>query len=439
MSEIRIVGVTVVPDVGTAAVLSDAELAFATDSGRITYLGPRRGPTGPHDIDGTGRLAIPGLVNAHTHSAMTLLRAYSDDVPLQTWLQHIRAFEVRLTAADIRAGLRLALAEMLRAGTVGFLDMFQWDSALLAIVAETGMRVCAAPAVFGHDAVAFPAADSTPGGAMLDRTAELAAEFAGDSQIQLMYGLHSPYTCPPEMIRDVARRAAGDGLGVHIHLSETRVEVAESLRLHGVTPIRQVADLGLFGGRVHVAHAVHPRERDVGLLARPGVTVAYNPVSNLKLGAGIAPVRRYLDGGLQLGLGTDSVASNNTLDLFEEIKMGVLVQRGLAADPGVLSGTDLLRMATQGGVRALNPDLSGTLAVGEVADVVLLDVTGTTAVPFTNAASFLAYAARGTDVTDVFIGGRRVVAQGRVTVLDEDAARAEVVGRAARILGELHS
>ncbi len=455
MAEVRVVGAAVlaamsppsagVPSVGVTGpagvvkspVLIDAELAFSPDSGRVTYVGPRRGPAGPSDIDGSGRLVIPGLVNAHTHSAMTLLRGYSDDVPLQTWLEHVRAFEVRLTAADIHAGLRLALAEMMRCGTVGFIDMFQWDSELLGIVAAAGMRVSAAPAVFGYDAVAFPAADPTPGGAMLDRTALLAAEFAGDPRVHLAYGLHAPYTCPPEMISDVARRAASDHLGVHIHLSETRHEVAQSLRRHGVTPIRQVADLGLLAGRVHVAHAVHPREGDVELLARPGVTVSYNPVSNLKLGAGIAPVRSYLDGGVQLGLGTDSVASNNTLDLFEEIKTGALVQRGLAAAPGVLSGSDLLRMATQGGARALDPELSGTLTVGEVADFVLLDVTGTSAVPFTNAASFLVYAARGTDVTDVFIGGRQVVAQGRVMVLDEDAARAEVAERAARILGEL--
>ena len=443
MSETRIVGAVVISalsgvgaGVGSRASVDD-EIAFDAVSGRIIYVGPQRGPLGSDDIDGSGRIAIPGLINAHTHSAMTLLRGHSDDVPLQTWLEHIRAFEIRLTATDIQAGLRLALAEMLRSGTVGFLDMFQWDSELLSIVAASGMRVSAAPAVFGYDAVAFPAADPTPGGAMLDRTARLAAEFAGDPRIRLAYGLHAPYTCPPEMIRDVAGRSAIDGIGVHIHLSETRHEVAESLRRYGVSPIRQVVELGLSGGRMHVAHAVHPQPGDAELLARRGVTVSYNPVSNLKLGAGIAPVRDYLDAGVQLALGTDSVASNNTLDLFEEIKTGALVQRGLAADPGVLSGAELLRMATQGGARALDPKLSGTLVVGEVADLVLVDVTGTTAVPFTNAASFLSYAARGTDVTDVFIGGRRVVAGGRVTVLDEDAARADVTERASRILGEL--
>ena len=437
MTDIRIAPLTVVPSAGQ--VLRDAEIAFSADSGRITYLGPVRGPLGPHDVDGTGRVAMPGLVNAHTHSAMTLLRGYSDDVPLQTWLTHVRAFELRLTASDIRAGLRLAMAEMLRSGTVGFIDMFQWDSALLGEVSSAGLRLSAAPAVFGYDAVAFPMADPTPGGGMLDRTAALAAEFGGDPHITLAYGLHAPYTCPPEMIADVARRSAVDGICIHIHLSETQFEVRESLRRFGVTPIRQVADLGLLDGRVHVAHAVHPQDGDVALLARAGVTVAHNPVSNLKLGAGIAPVPDYLQGGVRLGLGTDSVASNNTLDMFEEIKTGILAQRGRAADPSAIAGADLFRMATAGGAAALDPTLSGVLAVGESADLVLLDVTGTTATPLADPGSFLSYAARGTDVTDVFIAGRRVVGDRVVLTIDEESARAEVAERAARIIAELAS
>ena len=370
---------------------------------------------------------------------MTLLRGYSDDVPLQTWLTHVRAFELRLTAADILAGLRLALAEMLRSGTVGFVDMFQWDSALLGAVSDAGLRVSAAPAVFGYEAVAFPMADETPGRGVLDRTAALAAEFAGDPLIGLAYGLHAPYTCPPDLIADVARRSAVDGIGVHIHLSETQFEVQESIRRFGVTPIRQVADLGLFDGRVHVAHAVHPRDGDVELLTRPGITVAHNPVSNLKLGAGIAPVPDYLEAGVRLGLGTDSVASNNTLDMFEEIKTGVLAQRGRSADPAAIAGADLLRMATAGGAGAVDPALSGVLAVGEPADLVLLDVTGTTAVPFADPGSFLAYAARGTDVTDVFVAGRAVVRDRVVLTIDEAAARVDVTERAARIVSELRT
>ena len=237
----------------------------------------------------------------------------------------------------------------------------------------------------------------------------------------------------------MARRSAVDGIGVHIHLSETQFEVQESIRRFGVTPIGQVADLGLFNGRVHVAHAVHPRDGDIELLTRPGITVAHNPVSNLKLGAGIAPVPDYLEAGVRLGLGTDSVASNNTLDMFEEIKTGVLAQRGRSADPAAIAGADLLRMATAGGAGAVDPALSGVLAVGEPADLVLLDVTGTTAVPFADPGSFLAYAARGTDVTDVFVAGRAVVRDRIVLTIDEATARADVTERAARIVSELRT
>lgn len=435
MPEMRIVGTTVVPDAGR--VLRNAEVAFSAASGVITYVGRVRGEARSGDLDGGGRLVVPGLINAHTHSAMTLLRGYSDDVPLQTWLQHVRAFEIRLTAADIAAGLRLAMAEMLRSGTVGFADMFQWNSALLGLVSEAGMRVSAAPAVFGYGSVAFPLADPAPGASVLDGTPRLAAEFAGDPLIVVTYGLHAPYTCPPEMIQDIARRSAGNGIGVQIHLSETRFEVDESLRRFGVTPIRQVADLGLLNVPLHVAHAVHLDFGDLDLLSRPSVSVSHNPVSNLKLGAGIAPVPAMLAAGVRVGLGTDSVASNNTLDLFEEIKTGTLLQRGLAADPSAIAGADLFRMATAGGAGAVGRSLTGRLVAGEPADLVLLDVTGTTATPLTNPMSFLTYAARGSEVTDVFIRGRRVVADRRVTTVDEAAARADVAERSARILGEL--
>ena len=279
-------------------------------------------------------MVIPGLTNAHTHSPMTLLRGYSDDVPLHTWLTHVRAFEIRMTADDLAAGLRLAMVEMLRSGSVGFVDMFAWDARLLGEVVAAGMRVNACSAVFDPAGIAFPRADRRTGARIVDETSALAAEFRGERGVTVSYGLHATYSCPPDLIADVARRALDHDLGVQIHLAETRREVETSLAEHGVSPIRHAADLGLFDTRLHVAHAVHPVDGDVELLARPNVTVAHNPVSNLKLGAGIAPTPAYRDAGVQLGLGTDSVASNNTLDLFEEIKLAGILQRGVAADPG---------------------------------------------------------------------------------------------------------
>ena len=433
----RLVGATIVPEPGVQ--LDDAEISFHTGTGVIEYVGPVRGPVRPGDLDARGRIVAPGMVNGHTHSSMTLLRGYCDDLPLDLWLEQMRRFEIRMTAADIRAGLRLAQAEMLRSGTIGFVDMFSWTAELLGDVVESGMRVRASPGVFGYDAVAFPMAGEAPGGAVLDEVPELAAAFAGEPRVTMDYGLHAPYTCPGDLIADVARRAVERDLGVQIHLSETRREVRDSLAAHGRSPIAHVAELGLFETRLHVAHAVHPEPGDVELLARPGVTVSHNPVSNLKLGAGIAPVPEYLAAGVTLGLGTDSVASNNTLDLFEEIKTGALVQRGISTDPLALSGAAVLTMATQGGARSLSQGLSGRLAVGEQADLMVLDDRGTTATPSGDAGSFLGYAARGTDVTDVFVAGVQVVADRVVLTVDEEAALQDVRERVARIRRELNA
>lgn len=434
-AETRIIGATVVsaPD----SVLVDGELALSRATGLITYLGPRRGPARPADIDASGLIAAPGLINGHTHAGISLLRGHSDDEPLQQWLTHIRAFEVQMTRDDIRAGLFLSMAEMISSGTVGFLDMFHWDRGLLADVRSAGMRVQAAPAVFGYDAVGFPLASTLTGAQVLDETPTLAAEFAGDELISVSYGLHAPYSCGPELLADVARRAAGNGLGVQIHLSETRAEVANSLTAYGCSPVALAAAVGLLNQRTHVAHAVHPERGDVELLAAELVTVSHNPVSNLKLGAGIAPVPQYLRAGITLALGTDSMASNNSADLFEEIKLGALLQRGLHHDPALLSGADTLRMATAGGARAMGNGLSGRLAVGEPADLILLNAGGLAATPMPHPLAFLSYAARGSDVTDVFVAGRRLLADRRLTTLDEGSIRADVTQRVARIRAEL--
>jgi 5-methylthioadenosine/S-adenosylhomocysteine deaminase len=438
----RIVGTTVLAEPGV--VLPDSEIEF--DANGISYLGKIRGPAGVGDLDGSSSVAIPGLVNAHTHSPMTLLRGYSDDVPLHTWLTHMREFELQMTADDLLAGIRLAMVEMLRTGTIGFVDMFAWDETQLAAVADAGMRTNACFSVFGYESVAFPGADSRTGAEVLDDTPALAAAFAGHPLITVSYGLHAPYTCSPELIHDVANRAISAGIPVQIHLSETRREVDAALSEFGMSPIQHVARLGLFDTGLHVAHAVHPlhaaadgKQGDFELLSNPAVTVSHNPVSNLKLGAGIAPTPQYQQAGVNLALGTDSVASNNSLDLFEELKTGSILQRGLAEDPSVLYGGDVFRWATQGGAKALRGSASGRLAVGEPADIVLLDTAGDSGTPLNNEESFVYYTARGTDVTDVFIAGRQVVGNRRVLTLDEDAVRADVRERVLRIKRRLAS
>ena len=432
--QVRIVDTTVLIDAGAA--LTGAELAFDRGTGRITYVGPARRPSGPaadEVIDGRHRLIAPGLVNAHGHAAMTMLRGACDDADLPTWLAAVRGLEVGLTHADIRAGLALAMVEMIRSGTVGFCDMYLWDETLLGDVVAAGLRINAAAAIFGADVVGYPGAIDETGTQVLERTVHLAAAFRGEPTVRVSYGPHAFYTTGDELVAQVATRSARDGLDVHIHLSETRAEVDTSVSATGRTPIARAADAGLLDRRVVVAHGVHPVDDDLRLLAEPGVTVAHNPVSNLKLGAGIAPVADYLAAGVRLGLGTDSAASNNSLDLFEELKLAALLPRGTARDPSLVSGVAAWEMATSGAAPALHPELTGRLAVGEQADLMVVDTARAAAVPIVDPVSLLVFATTGTAVTDLFVAGRALLRSGRLTTLDEAAVRADAAARAARL------
>lgn len=431
----RIVGTTVVVDADT--VVTDAEIAFDAGSGRVTYLGPTR-PGRADSIDGRDRIVAPGLVNTHGHAAMSLLRGASDDADFPTWLAAVRGLEVGMTHADVRAGLALAMVEMIRSGTVGFCDMYLWDETLVGDVVSAGLRVNAATAIFGADAVGYPAATLETGADVLHRTAALAAAFRGERTVRVSYGPHAFYTAGDELIAEVARRSSRDGLDVHIHLSETRAEVQASVADTGRSPIGRAVDAGLTDGRLLVAHAVHPVGDDVGLLARAGVTVAHNPVSNLKLGAGIAPLAEYLSGGVRVGLGTDSAASNNSLDLFEELKLAALLPRGTTLDPAAVSGATSWRMATAGGAAALHPELSGRLAVGEPADLVMVGTDRAAGVPLGDPVALLAFATTGAAVTDLFVAGRGLLRAGRLTTLDEAAVRADAAYRVARLRATAH-
>lgn len=411
-----------------AGAITDAELAF-DGSGRITYAGSARPDAASasdrvvHEL--AGQVLMPGLVNGHTHSAMTLLRGVSDDEGFMPWLAAVQALEQHLTHDDVAIGLQLAMVEMIETGTTAFADMYHWDSELIELVRSSGMRALVALASFAPDAAGFPGVSPWNGADATDQTEALAARYASDAQVRIAYGPHAPYTCPPEFLRDIAQRASRLGIPIHTHISESAAEVAQIEERYGATPAAHLDSLGLFEADVLAAHCVHLTDDEIALLARTGTAVSHNPVSNLKLGNGIARLPEWETAGLRISLGTDSVASNNTLDLFEEIKTGTIVHRGARQDAAIVRASDMLDIATRRGAEAIGFPETGALEAGRLADVIALDVTGSASIPFDASAlvSHLGFSATGADVRHVFIGGRHVYAEGEHLTLDADAIR----------------
>ena len=404
-------------------VVTGAELAFDAD-GRITYTGPARADSVvTHDL--AGRVLMPGLVNGHTHSAMTLLRGVSDDEGFMPWLAAVQALEQHLTHEDVAVGLQLAMVEMIETGTTTFADMYHWDAELVELVRDAGMRVLAAPASFSPEIVGFPSVSPWNGADATNETESLAEQYAGDPQIRIAYGPHAPYTCPPEFLSDIARRAVERGIPIHTHISESAAEVEQILERYGKTPGDHLESVGLFEADVLAAHCVHLTDREIALFASTGTAVSHNPVSNLKLGNGIARLPELMEAGIRLTLGTDSVASNNSLDLFEEIKTGTIVHRGAHQDAAIVRAADVIDIATNRGAEAIGFPETGSLEVGKLADVIALDITGSAATPFDPASlvSHLGFGATGADVREVFIGGRHVYADGAHTTLDATSIR----------------
>ncbi len=406
--------------------IPEGELEIDTQRGTLTYVGPIRDGVEGDVILARGKVAIPGLVNAHTHAAMTIVRGYADDLNLQDWLNQVWAVEAQMSPEDIYWGTQLALAEMLRSGTVAFADMYFHMEHVARAVADAGMRVALSPGLLGI----LPQADKA-----LAEAEALAKDWHGaeNGRIRVILGPHAPYTCPPEYLRKVAGVAARTGLGVHIHLSETRREVEDSLKLYGLTPILLAHRNGLFDVPVLAAHCVHATEEEIELLARTGAWVAHNMGSNLKLGSGIAPVPKMLSQGVKVALGTDGAGSNNNLDMLEEVYLVATVHKGVHQDATIIPAPLALKLGTWAGAQALGFDDAGILKPGYQADFLLLHLSSPHMVPIHSLMSNLVYSARSADVSDVFVAGRPLMLNGNLLTIDEERAMAEVSARAKRL------
>jgi len=375
-------------------------------------------------IDATGHLVLPGFVNAHTHAAMTLLRSYADDMALHPWLtEAIWPAEARMTPEDIYWGSLLAIIEMIRGGTTAFADMYFFEDQTARAVAESGIRAALAPGLV--DGEAFEA--------RLQTVQELAATWHGEAggRIRIMVGPHAPYTASQGLSR--AAELAGElGLAIHIHLSETRKEVEESLAQHGLTPIQVAERAGVFQVPTLAAHCVHVTDGDVELLREHRVKVAHNPTSNMKLGSGRAPVQKMLQAGVLVAIGTDGTASNNDLDMLEETRLAAFLAK-MEEAPQALPAATCLEMMTVYGAEALGFADVGRIAPGYQADLILVDTSGPHWTPLFDPAANLIYSGKGADVKTVVVAGELLMERGELKTVDEERVLHEVRQRAQRI------
>ncbi len=430
MSAILIEGVTILPVDGKTDIIKSGNIAIRDD--RIAYIGSKDQYTEDFAaetiIDGSELLALPGLVNCHTHAAMTLMRGYADDLPLMEWLKDkIWPLEAKLEPEDIYWGTLLCCLEMIKSGTTTFADMyFHMDQAAKA-VDKAGMRACLARGLVGIG----PEAEIG-----LVQSEDFVREWHGGAQgrITVMLGPHAPYTCPPDYLRRVAAIAEKHGVGIHIHIAETKQEIKDIHKDYSKSPVGLLEDCGIFELPTIGAHCVHLDEKDIAILAKKNAGVAHNPESNMKLASGVAPVCRLLEAGVKVGIGTDGAASNNNLDMIGEMRSAALLQKLTAMDPVVLPAPRVLKMATSNGADVLGlAKETGSLEVGKKADIILLNIKKPHLYPRHDLAAHIVYAAHSSDVDTVIIDGKVVMENRRVLTIDEDEVYEEITNRAMRL------
>ena len=428
-------GIVVTMD-GSGRVIPDGTIVVKGD--RIVAVGPTADIVGQFDarstIDLRGQIALPGLINTHTHAPMVLYRGLADDLALMEWLQkYIFPAEKATVSADfVRVGTRLAALEMIQSGTTTFADMYYFEDDIAEATRDAGLR-----AVLGQSVIMFPVADApTPKDALV-RAEAFISKWKNDTLITPAVAPHAAYTLDGPTLQAARTLANTHGVPLLIHLAETQEEIKIVNDAHKQSPTRYLDGLGIWNGRSLAAHAVWLDAADMTILAGRGVGVAHNPESNMKLASGVADVPGWIQRGMRAGLGTDGAASNNDLDMFEAMRMAALLQKVTRNDPRALPARQALELATRRGAEALGmADRIGSLEQGKLADIITVSVEDARQTPMFDPISHLVYAARGDDVRNTIVGGRVLMRDGRVTslqktdVLRDARAMAERVRRA---------
>lgn len=381
-------------------------------------------------IDCEGKLLMPGLINSHTHAYMTLFRNSADDIPFTEWLfERIDPMEGRMEPEDAYWGAMLAAIEMIKTGTTCFLDMHMHVHQTAQAVADSGIR-----AVLTRGLVGDPSDPDS-----MRRVDEARAEmerWKDEQRLSFMFAPHAPFTCEESMLRYIAEEAQKLNVGVNIHVAESANEISMIRDRYGLTPVEFIARTGLFDNHCVAAHCVRLTDEDMDILKEKKVSVATNPVSNMKLGNGFARLPEIDAKGINIAIGTDGAGSNNCLNLFHEMNVAALIHKGTHDDPVSISAADVLKYATLGGAEALSlSDRVGVLAPGMKADIIALDMNTPAFYPRNDVVAALAYSISGAEVCMSMVNGRMLMEDGRLLTIDEERVYSEVSKRAARIIG----
>ncbi len=386
-------------------------------------------------INANGKVIIPGLINAHTHIPMTLFRGISDDLDLQEWLtKYIFPAEAKNVSEDfVRVGTRLGLAEMIRGGTTTYCDMYYFEDAIADETYKAGVR-----GVLGETVIDFPVPDNKTWNEAMAYAEKFVNKWKNNPLVVSAIAPHAPYTVSTEHLQAVKKLSDKTGAPIVIHVAETNKEVDDSLESKKLRPVEYLANIGFLNNKVIAAHVVFADETELDLLKKFGVGIAHNPQSNMKLASAVAPVPQMLQMNLPVGLGTDGAASNNDLNMWEEMDTAAKLHKVFAKDPKVVAAEQAFEMATIRGARALHLDnLIGSLETGKRADIVIADFDSLHQTPYFNVYSSLVYATKASDVRHVIINGRVIMLNRRLLTLNESIIKKSANAYRTKIISSL--
>ncbi|MGI8813647.1 MAG: amidohydrolase family protein [Pyrinomonadaceae bacterium] len=436
-ADLMIVGGTVVTMDKDHRVIDNGAVAIKGD--RIVAIGPRaevtRNRRAIRTIDAGGKAIIPGLINTHTHVPMSLFRGISDDLDLNDWLtKYIFPAEAKnVDEAFVRAGTRLGLAEMIRGGTTTYCDMYYFEDAIADESKKAGVR-----GVLGETIIDFPVADNKTHEEAMAYAERFINKWKNDPLIVPAIAPHAPYTVSTEHLLDIKRLSDKLKAPIVIHVAETKKERDDILAQKGNTPVDYLNKIGFLNDRVIAAHTIWITDEEIDVLKRNGVGAAHNPQSNMELASGVAPIPRMLAKDVAVGLGTDGAASNNDLNMWEEIDTAAKLHKLISGDPKTLPAEQAFEMATIRGARALHMDkMIGSLEIGKRADIAIVDFDDLNQTPYFNIYSALVYSTKANDVRTVIINGRLVMADRVLLTLNENAIKRNANAYRTKIINSL--